>query len=293
MKGLFYAVGAYTIWGCFPLFFTLLSSVPSDIVLAYRIVFACVFSFGLLIYRKQMKALGLLLLDRKILLWSALASVLITINWYVFIWAVGEQRVLETSLGYFITPLVSLFIGRVLLKESLNGLQASAGVVAAVAILFEFIALGGVPWVSIALALSFGFYGLVRKIQPMDSLLGLTLETLWVLPLALFWLAKTSVFESIDLQTWDYSLLLFSGVVTAVPLLLFAASLRTLNLVVVGFIMYLNPMMQFVTAVFILGETVPGQRYVTFALVWVAMVLFIMGLVKKARLKPKAELTPN
>ena len=283
MRGLLNAVGAYAIWGCFPLFFNMLGGVPAMSILAYRILFDCVFALLLIVISRNLTSLRQLIRQKKILLWSLLASVLISLNWFVFIWAVGQHRVLETSLGYFITPLVSLLLGRILLKESINLNQAIAGFIATLAILFELFALGGVPWVSIVLAGSFGLYGLVRKIQPMESLLGLTLETLWVVPVALVFVVNEAFIANIHYSLSDYSLLIFSGVLTAIPLLLFAVSVRRLNLVVAGFIMYLNPMMQFMTAVWILGEAVPIQRYVTFVLVWIAMVFFIWGLVQKHR----------
>lgn len=281
MRGLLYAVGAYAMWGCFPLFFNLLSHVDAMEVLSFRIVFACVFSFFLLAILGQLKAFNKLWRNRSRLLWSLLSSVLISINWYVFIWAVSHQRVVETSLGYFITPLVSLFLGRVLLKESINGWQFAAGLIAFGAIAIELVVLRGFPWVSLVIAFSFGFYGLVRKLQPVDSLVGLTMETMWVLPVALLFLSSVASQGQLnhDLNSWF--LLVLSGVITAVPLLLFAASVRALNLVVAGFIMYLNPLMQFMTAVWILEETVPAQRYVTFVLVWIAMAFFITGLVRK------------
>ena len=283
MRGMWYALAAYVIWGCFPLYFRLLVGIDAVEILSYRVVFAFLLAFVLLVMMKQLGGFGRLLRNRRVLLWSFLASILISTNWYVFIWAVAEHRVLETSLGYFITPLVSLLIGRLVLKEQINSWQWSAGGVAALAILFELIAMGGIPWVSLALALSFGCYGLVRKLQPVESLLGLGLETLWVLPIATLVIGNGIIDGGDSHSLWQYTLLFSSGVVTAVPLLLFASSLRRINLVVAGFIMYVNPMIQFVIAIWVLNEAVPMQRYVTFGLVWVAMVLFVIGLVTKAR----------
>jgi chloramphenicol-sensitive protein RarD len=280
---MWYALAAYVIWGCFPLFFHLLAGIDALEVLSYRVVFAFLLAFVLLVMMKQLGGFGRLLRNRTALLWSLLASVLISINWYAFIWAVSQQRVLESSLGYFITPLVSLLIGRLVLKEQINSWQWSAGLVAAMAILFELIAMGGIPWVSLALAFSFGSYGLVRKLQPIESLLGLGLETLWVLPIASLVIGNSLIDGSDGHSLGQYSLLLASGLITAVPLLLFASSVRRINLVVAGFIMYINPMMQFVIAVWVLNEAVPMQRYVTFCLVWVAMALFIIGLMTKAK----------
>lgn len=281
MKGFVQSLSAYAIWGCFPLFFSLLSHVPAAEVLSFRIVFACVFAGLILLWQGRIALVAGYLKNLNAMLWTLLAAWLISINWYVFIWAVANQRVLEASLGYFMTPLVSLFLGRVILKESVNRWQAMAGLVAFLAIAFELVALGGIPWVSLVLAFSFGLYGLVRKQQPLNSLVGLTLETLWMVPVAVVFLVVVYAHEMPSYDVGSLSLLIISGVVTAVPLLLFAASVRSLNLVVAGFLMYLNPLMQFVSAVWILNESMPMQRYVTFVLVWIAMGLFITGLYLK------------
>lgn len=291
MKGLIQAVSAYLIWGCFPLFFYLLKHVPALEVLSFRIVFACIFSLILITAFGEFR----LFLDhfkhRSTILLTMTSSLLITINWFVFIWAVGAGKVIESSLGYFMTPLVSLLLGALFLKEQLSRYQMIAGLLAVLAVVVELVLLGKIPWVSVALALSFGMYGLVRKQQKLESLHGLTLETLWALPVAvgvLIYVANTSgTVTSYTLST--YGLLAFSGIVTAIPLLLFASSVRKLNLVVAGFLMYLNPTMQFLTAIFIFGETAPLQRFITFGIVWLAMLFFIYGMAKTYRARPKAK----
>jgi len=255
MQGLLLALAAYTIWGCFPLFFNLLSQVASFEVLVHRIIWSFVATTIVILMLRRLGSLTTLLRDKRALGWLMLSSILIATNWLIFIWAVSQQRVLESSLGYFMTPLVSLFLGRIILKEIMHPLQAIAGGIAAVAVLLELIMLGNLPWVSLTLALSFGFYGLVRKQQPVDSLNGLTIETLLILPLALGWIMwqlqagiSMSFFSG---NTLTISLMIMSGIVTAVPLLLFAAAAKRLDLSVVGFIMYLNPTLQFLIAVFI------------------------------------------
>ena len=283
MLGFWYALGAYLIWGCFPLFFHLLADIDSSVVLAFRIVFGFCFALALMLWRRQGTKLVSGFANKALLGWGAIAAVLISINWFVFIWAVAQQRVLETSLGYFMTPLISLLLGRLILNEQLNGFQWLAGGIAALAILFEMLVLGGLPWLSLVLAVSFGVYGLVRKKQPLESLHGLTLETLLVLPIALIYLVFFKAEMVAQQSFYHLFLLIASGVLTAIPLLLFAASVRSLNLVVAGFMMYLNPLMQFIGAVWILGETMPSQRYWTFALVWLAMVFFVLGTVRAAR----------
>jgi chloramphenicol-sensitive protein RarD len=290
VKGLIQAVSAYLIWGCFPLFFYLLKHVPALEVLSFRIVFACFFSFILIAYFGEFRAFLEHFKSKNTVMLTMLSSLLITINWFVFIWAVGAGMVIESSLGYFMTPLVSLLLGAVFLKEQLSRNQMIAGVLAVLAVVVELILLGKIPWVSVALALSFGMYGLVRKQQKIESLHGLTIETLWAFPGAVCVLiyAQKTTGSVTSFSASTYGLLAFSGIVTAVPLLLFASSVRKLNLVVAGFLMYLNPTMQFFTAIFIFGETAPLQRFITFGIVWLAMLFFIYGMVKTYRGRPRA-----
>lgn len=294
MRGLALALGAYGIWGCFPLYFTLLSHVPAFEVLAQRIVWAYVITLVVIVLMGRSRQLLALVSNRKALAWLALSSALISVNWFVFIWAVADHRVLETSLGYFMTPLVSLMLGRILLREAMNGFQLLAGILAGVAVLFELIVLGRLPWVSLTLALSFGFYGLVRKQQPVDSLQGLQVETLLVLPFALVFLGRQwesgALMFGTDLPTT--LLLIAAGLVTAIPLLLFALATARLDLTVVGFIMYLNPSLQFLTAVFILNEDYPPQRIITFIIIWIAMAFFLAGLWRHRRQLQKSQVMP-
>lgn len=280
MRGLLLAISAYGLWGCFPLFFSLLAGVSAFEVLAHRIVWAYVFTGLVILAMGRRKQLAALIANRRALAWLSLSAALISVNWLVFIWAVTAGRVLESSLGYFITPLVSLFLGRLLLKESMNRWQVVAGFIALIAVLFELVALGRLPWVSLVLAGSFGLYGLVRKMQPVDSLNGLQVETMVVVPLALLYLAWLWTAGQLTFaQSLHESLLLVAaGALTAVPLLLFAAAARRLDLIVVGFIMYLNPTLQFLSAVFILDEAYPPQRLLTFVLIWIAMALFMAGM---------------
>ncbi|WLD58301.1 EamA family transporter RarD [Salinispirillum sp. LH 10-3-1] len=291
MRGLVLAFSAYFVWGSFPLFFSLLNHVAPMEVLVQRIVWAFLATLVVIVLMRRRASYVALLQNRRAMAWLLLSGVLIGLNWLVFIWAVSVGRVLETSLGYFLTPLVSLMLGRILLKETMNRFQAVAGALAAVAVLFELVALGHLPWVSLLLAGSFGFYGLVRKQQPVDSLQGLNVEALVLLPVAAIWLlwqvSTGGVIQfGSDLRTT--LLLVASGAVTAVPLLLFAAAARRLDLTVVGFIMYVNPTMQFLTAVFIFNEPYPPLRLVTFAIIWVAMVVFMLGLWRSAQQRRQA-----
>lgn len=289
-SGLFFALSAYSMWGCFPLFFHLLEEVSAWEVLAQRIIWALVLMIAILGLTGRLRVFLGHLKSPRTLFWMTLSSLLIAANWLVFIWAVSQHHVLETSLGYFITPLLSLLLGRIVLGEKMHPLQAVAGAIAAFAVVFELWELGRLPWISLSLATTFALYGLVRKQQPIEALNGLTLETLVLTPLALAWILWQVVHHhplAFGQGAWINSLLIASGTLTAIPLLLFAAATRRLDLNVVGFIMYLNPTLQFLFAVFVFEESYPPQRLITFALIWLAMGFFMAGLWRTHRQRSK------
>jgi len=287
MQGLVLAVLAYSIWGIFPLFFSYLNHVSPVEVLSHRIIWSLVATLTLGLMLQRGRLLVKALQDKKTLLWLGVSSLLIAVNWLVYIWAVGQHRVLEASLGYFIMPVVSLLMGRLILKESLHPLQGWAGMLAAMAVLWELWSFGALPWVGVVLAFAFAFYGLVRKVHPIDGLNGLTIETLWLLPFALGFVAwQTLTADSqmgFGLNNSTTLLLVFSGFLTALPLVLFAMATSRINLSIVGFIMYINPTIQFLIGVFVLNEHFPPERMLTFILVWVALFLFVAGLWQQIR----------
>ncbi|MCX4193005.1 EamA family transporter RarD [Methylophaga sp. OBS1] len=289
MQGLVLAVLAYSIWGIFPLFFSYLNHVSPVEVLSHRIIWSLVATFSLGLMLQRGRLLVKALQDKKTLIWLGVSSLLIAVNWLVYIWAVGQHRVLEASLGYFIMPVVSLLMGRLILKEALHPLQAWAGVLAAVAVLWELWSFGALPWVGVVLAFAFAFYGLVRKVHPIDGLNGLTIETLWLLPLALgfvgWQLLSADSQMGFGLDNTTTTLLIVSGFLTALPLVLFAMATSRINLSIVGFIMYINPTIQFLIGVFVLNEHFPQERMVTFILVWIALFLFVAGLWQQLRQK--------
>lgn len=282
MQGLTLAVLAYSIWGIFPLFFSYLNHVSPVEVLSHRIIWSLVATFSLALILGRGRLLRKALEEKTTLIWLGVSSLLIAVNWLVYIWAVGQHRVLEASLGYFIMPVVSLLMGRLILKEALHPLQAWAGVVAAIAVLWELWSFGALPWVGVVLAFAFAFYGLVRKVHPIDGLNGLTIETLWLLPLAAGFVGWQTLSQPSDmgfgLDTSTTVLLICSGFLTALPLVLFAMATRRINLSIVGFIMYINPTIQFMIGVYVLDEHFPQERLVTFILVWLALLLFVAGL---------------
>ncbi|MCX4188741.1 EamA family transporter RarD [Methylophaga sp. OBS3] len=282
MQGLLLAIAAYAIWGGFPLFFHYLNHVSPTEVLAHRILWSLLatFSIGLIIGR--WRSLSRLIINIEQMRWLALSSILIAVNWLIYIWAVSEQRVLEASLGYFITPVMSLLLARLFLKEELHPLQTAAAIFATIAIIWELISLGALPWVGLSLSIAFALYGLIRKMHPVDGLNGLTAECLWLLPITLLWLAWQAWFTPNHLAfgttTFTTIMLIGAGLVTALPLVLFAMAAKRADLSVVGFFMYLNPTLQFLIGVFVLHEAYPHERIVTFVLIWIGMILFVAGM---------------
>lgn len=282
MHGLLLAIAAYTIWGGFPLFFHYLSHVSATEVLAHRIIWSLLATLLIAILLGRWRSLTRLVINKQQMAWLGVSSVLIGVNWWIYIWAVSEQRVLEASLGYFITPVMSLLLARLILKERLHKLQAAAAVLAVLAIVWELISLGVLPWVGLTLSIAFALYGLIRKMQPVDGLNGLTAECLWLLPLTLIWLGWQTLFVPGTLAfggeaftTW---MLIGAGLITALPLVLFAMAAKRADLSVVGFFMYLNPTLQFLIGVFVLHEAYPPERLITFVLIWIGMLLFIAGM---------------
>jgi len=283
-KGLLLAITAYSLWGFFPLYFSYLDNVSSVEILAQRIIWSLVatLSIGLLLgYGSKLLAA---FKDLKLIAWLGLSALLIAINWLVYIWAVGQHQVIEASLGYFISPVVSLILARVFFKDKLHPLQIWAGCIATVAIIWEFISLGQLPWISLILSFAFALYGVVRKHANIDGINGMTIETIWLLPPALLWISWQSLDPSVSLVFGSEQvltlLLIGVGFVSALPLVLFAMATRRIDLSVVGFIMYINPTMQFLIGVFVLKESYPPERLITFVLIWFALLLFTIGLFK-------------
>lgn len=289
--GLVYGLSAYTIWGLFPWYFHFLTQVNPWQVLTQRIIWSFFLLVVIAIFMRHWSLIKPALTNRKILAGLFLSSLLIASNWLIFIWAVGQDRVVESSLGYFITPLVSVLLARVFLKESLDIYRLTACLLAIFGVLWLVIQLGIVPWVSLSLAASFGFYGLVRKKVPVDSLTGLLVETGILFPLALtwwLWLESQGQSQLFSENFQTTFLLIFSGALTAAPLLLFASAANRLSLTAVGFMMYINPTMQFLTAIYLLKEPFNHQQLIAFIFIWTALVVFSIGAVRQQNTKNQA-----
>ncbi|MFF2369912.1 EamA family transporter RarD [Agromyces sp. NPDC058110] len=286
--GLAYAIGSYVLWGFLPIYFIALApSGPFEIV-GWRVVLSLVFCVLLLTVTRSWRPFGTLLRDRRIVLTMGLAGALIYVNWQTYVYATVSGQVVEAALGYFINPIVTVFLGVLVLRERLNVTQWIAVGISIVAVVVLAVGYGQLPWIALVLAFSFGTYGLIKKrVGPkVDAVSGLTLETAWLTPIAVVILVVVGSTSGLTLGTssaWHAVLLLCAGAVTAVPLLLFAAAARRLPLIYMGFIQYFAPFIQFIVGVVVLQEPMPPERWVGFGLVWLALVVLTFDLVRGAR----------
>lgn len=283
-----YAAGAYVLWGFLPIFFLLLApSGPLEIV-AVRIVFSLVFcALILTVTRSWGRFIGILRQPR-LAFTMALAGVFIYVNWQTYVVATLTGHVIEAALGYFINPIVTILLGVLILRERLRRMQWVALGVSVLAVGVLSAGYGSVPWISLILAFSFGLYGLIKKrVGPrVDAVSGLTLETLWITPIAAIQLMVVAGSTGLTFATsggWHVVLMMSAGVITAVPLLLFASAARRLPLVYLGFFQYLAPFLQLIFGVFVLNEPMPPERWVGFGLVWVSLAILTADLVAAYR----------
>ena len=277
IAGLLAALGAFCVWGLAPLYFKLLGHVGADEIIAHRVIWSMVLLALVLIWRHRIGVLDHLRVRRRVLGALAISAVFISINWLTFVYAIHTERVLSTSLGYFINPLVNVFLGMLLFRERLGGLQALAVALALLGTAWLTFRVGRLPWIALVLAFSFAFYGVVRKKTDVGPLVGLFWETLLMTPLALLWLTVLKgqgrlVFDAA--RVGEAMLLVGTGLITLVPLVLFAAGVRRLNLSTIGLMQYLAPSMTFILAVFLFDETFTVDHAVTFALIWTGLALF-------------------
>ena len=266
---------AYGWWGLVPAYFKLVAHVPPMMVLAHRVVWSVALLVIIVaIQRRRDELLGTLL-QRRVMLTLAGSTVAVALNWLTFIYAVSVNRVLEASLGYFVTPLFTVVLAIVFLKERLRFAQAAALLIAVAGVILLAVRGGQVPWLALALALTFSTYGLLRKIAPVGPVVGLTVETTLMLPLGvgvITW--DLALGAEPRLSTTTYGWLLLSGVVTTAPLLAFAAAARRLRLSTLGFLQYLGPTLQFLLAVLAYDEPFTHVHAVSFGLIWLALLIY-------------------
>lgn len=278
-RGIWYGFGAYLIWGFFPVYFKALQQVSAAQILAHRIVWSVVFLAAILALRREWPGLQAAVRGPRVLATYGLAALLLAVNWLVYIWGVNSGRVVETSLGYFINPLVSVALGVLFLGERLRPLQWLPIGLAAAGVLYLTVQVGSPPWIALALAFSFGVYGLLKKVAPLGALHGLSLETgILFLPALgyLLWLAGQGS-GSFGPASGPVNLLLaLAGIITAVPLLLFASAARSIPLWTVGLLQYIAPTCQFLLGVLVYREPFTPARLVGFVIIWSALALFTL-----------------
>lgn len=273
--GVWFALIAYGLWGVIPVYFKSVDFAGPFEIIAYRICFAVFVLAAVLLLRGQMA--GIRHLNRRRLGWLVVSGCLLAINWSVFIWALLNERMVETSLGYYINPLVNVVLGGLFLGERLRPAQKLALGLAILGVTNELLAVGVFPWVGLTLAFSFGFYGLVRKKIMVDSLVGLGVESLLLLPLAAgylvwLWLAGQGSMASGNLD--EVALLALGGPLTVIPLVAFAAAALRLPLTTLGFFQYLAPSLTLLLAIYVYGEPFRASQAVTFGCIWLALLVF-------------------
>lgn len=289
-KGLLLGFLCYLIWGLFPLYWKLLETVDSIEILAHRIVWSCLFMVILFCVVQRHRLRDFI---KKKHHWPMLllTGCLITFNWGLYIWAINHHYILESSLGYYINPLLNVLLGTVFLREKLTVPQIIALVLAAAGVLYFTVDYGRFPIISIALATSFAIYGLLKKKMGLDATAALTVETIWITPVALGYIVWLVAHGESALCTFDlpiYLLLLGAGVVTAVPLLLFGMSACRIPLSTLGFIQYVSPTGQFLIGVLVYRETFTTAHLICFGCIWIGLTIYTIDLVRTLRKSPAA-----
>lgn len=276
-RGVLNAIGAYVIWGFLPIYWKALQQVPALQILNHRVVWSLVFLAILISARRNWAPLRQAIRQPKIVLVYALAACLLAVNWLTYIWGVNAGFIVETSLGYFINPLVNVLLGVLFLREKIRPLQWVPIGMAAAGVLYLTFSYGSLPWIALVLAFTFALYGLLKKTAPLGSLHSLTLETGILFVPSLLYLLYVGLKGSgvfIEYDSLTNFLLIFTGVVTAVPLLLFGAAARSINLSLLGLLQYIAPTCQFLIGVLIYNEPFTQARLIGFSIIWAALFLY-------------------
>jgi chloramphenicol-sensitive protein RarD len=287
-SGILYAIAAYGLWGVLPLFWKQLRAVPAIETLAHRIVWSLVFVSLLLTYGREWGKVKTILRNRKSTAYLVLGSVIIGVNWGVYIWSVGAGHVVDASMGYYINPLVSVLLGVVVLKERLKPLEYLALGMAAFGVVFLGAYYGSLPWIALVLASTFGLYGLFKKMANVDSLAGLFVESFVLAPFFLAYLAVKQIggTAAFGAAPWRHTVLfMLSGVVTGLPLLWFSWATRLTELSTMGFFFYITPSLSLAIGIFIFGEPFSMAHAVCFAAIWAAIAVYSaskLGVLRKA-----------
>ncbi|NDJ83684.1 EamA family transporter RarD [Vibrio campbellii] len=293
-QGVLLAVGAYTMWGIAPIYFKSIAEVSPLEILSHRVFWSFFLLAALLHFGRQWRSVRDIIKNKTKMMYLISTAILVGANWLIFIWAVTSNHMLDASLGYYINPLINVLLGMVFLGERLRKLQWFAVALAACGVLVQLIVFGSVPVVAIALAMSFGFYGLLRKKVSVEAQTGLFIETLVMLPAAsifLFFIASTPTSNMFE-NPWQLNtLLIAAGVITTLPLLCFTGAATRLKLSTLGFFQYIGPSLMFLLAVLIYGEPFTSDKAITFAFIWGALVVFSFDGLRNNRKSRKAKQT--
>ena len=289
--GQVYAILAFLFWGAIaPIYFKEVSSVEPLEVLIHRIIWSFFILIPLIFITKQVDIYKTLIKDFTKLKYLALSTFFISLNWLVFIWAVTNDKIMETALGYYINPLVSIFLGYLFFQERMSKNQYIAIFIAFIAVFYQVLSLGSLPLVSLTLAFSFAFYGMIRKKINVGSIVGLFVETLIMIPFALigiYYLYTTNSISFLNSSTYINIMLSLGGIITITPLLLFNGAATRLKLTTLGFLQYLGPTCAFLLAVFVYNEEFNFDKMITFILIWIALAIFSLDSIKKYRKQKK------
>lgn len=275
-KGILFALAAYGMWGLVPVYFKAVDHISPLEVVAHRIIWSVAFLALFIAATGRWHDVLCSLRQKRLVMGLTLSALVVSLNWLVFIWAVGQERILETALGYFINPLISVLLGMVFLQERLRTMQWLAIALAATGVGYQLILLGNLPWVALVLACSFGLYGLLRKRLAVDAFSGLLIETLLLSPVALgylLWIAAQGEMKFLESSN-NIWLLLAAGLVTSLPLICFAAGARRLTLTLNGLLQYIAPSIAFLLAVWVYNEPLDSDKLITFACIWLGLILF-------------------
>ncbi|MGD1468428.1 EamA family transporter RarD [Vibrio harveyi] len=276
-QGVLLAIGAYTMWGIAPIYFKSIAEVSPLEILSHRVIWSFFLLAALLHFGRHWRSVRDIIKNKTKMMFLVSTAILVGANWLIFIWAVNSNHMLDASLGYYINPLINVLLGMVFLGERLRKLQWFAVVLAACGVLVQLFVFGSVPVVAIALAMSFGFYGLLRKKVSVEAQTGLFIETLVMLPAAaiyLLFIASSPTSNMLDNPMQLNTLLIAAGVITTLPLLCFTGAATRLKLSTLGFFQYIGPSLMFVLAVLIYGEPFTSDKAITFAFIWGALVVF-------------------
>lgn len=291
--GIMYTGSAYLLWGLFPIYWKWLEHVAADEILANRIFWSFVSMVLFLLFTRKIGRLKATLqamrMKPKQAVILIIASLLVSLNWFLFIWAVNHDRIIETSLGYYINPLMTVLLGVFILKESLSKAQIFSFILAMGGVLVLTFSYGQFPWISLGLAVTFALYGLAKKMIQVDAAIGLTLETAVVTPAALAFLVFTYLNGELSLFSYSVStdlLLIVGGTVTAIPLLLFAQGAQKIPLYMIGFLQYVTPTMTLLLGIFVYNEPFTSVQLTAFSFIWTALLLFSLSQTKWYQQKP-------